>query len=597
MKRRTKIALLIGGGLLLATPPALYMAAPSIARWYVLKNYPDVKSIGEIDISTNGVSVSDIRAERPGIKAEIDSVFVSYEKEIWVKGGKVEANIDQMPKKKPGSGSKSRLGPIHAENLTVSATWGKLQASLAAVRVEPHEVCFETGTVHYSEFQNIRVELGCVQRETKAIALHRAVFHFDLPINLPKIQTGQRVELGLVEADWKAKRANIGFVSLFDKEEKSPHTKLTKLKVSIQEDKIEAGLDSISTNHPWLYSGSDGYMTTNGLFVILPRGILNGHRDQNIVLGQGTLEPFVQNVGVTINPARWQFKAERSTCARWMQAVPGAPAFMSEEVKFAGMPPSDPVPGWDLVEGELGFEVQVKPKPKLKLHYSCKMDCRHPAIQALKKRFAYMAYDKDDKPFERTVDRSGPEWTPIRALPGHVLKAFITFEDPYFEHHRGVMQSALFNSLKQNLQLGRFHRGGSTITMQLAKNLWLGRQKTVTRKAHEIMLASILEGCFSKSQILELYINIVEFGPDVYGIGPAARHWFDKYPSELEPDEAFWLARILPRPKRARPPDEGGLERVRKLMAKMAEQDVIPEHFITEEDPLEMEDEEDFVSE
>lgn len=578
MKRRTKIALLIGGGLLLATPPSLYLAAPSIARWYVLKNYPDIKSIGEIDIGTEGISVSDIQAERSWIKAQIDSVFVNYDKEIWVKGGKVEAHLDQMPKKKPGSG-KSSIGPIHAENLDVIATWGKLQASLAAVRVEPQEVCFDTGTVHYAEFQNIKVEQGCVQRETKAIALHRAVFHFDLPFNLPKIQTGQRVELGLVEADWKAKRAEVGFVNLFGKEDKAPHTKLTKLKVSLppHEDEVWAEVGSFSTQHPWLHSGPNEYMVVKSLFARIPKGVLNGHRDRDIYLTRADL--LHENVGVVINPARWHFKARRAACAAWMRAVPGAPKFVLEA-------------DWKQLDGELGFEVQVKPKPKLKLHYSCKMDCKHPAIRALKTRFTYTAYDKDGKPFERTVDRNGPEWTPVRALPPHVPKAFITFEDPYFEHHRGVMQSALFNSLKQNLALGRFHRGGSTIPMQLAKNLWLGRQKTVTRKAHEIMLASILEGCFSKAQILELYVNVVEFGPNIYGIGPAAKHWFDKYPSELEPDEAFWLARILPRPRKARPPEEGGLDRVRKLMEKLAKQDVIPEHFLTGDDPLELTDEE-----
>lgn len=572
MKRRTKIALLIGGGLLLATPPSLYLAAPSISRWYVLKNYPDVKAIGEIDIGKQGIFVSDIEVERPGIKASISFIFVNYDKEIWVRGGKVEVDAGKLevPKKKSGD-SKSSIGPIHASGLEVSARWKMLSAKLADVRVEPTEVCFASGAVNYPGFEIVTVEDGCMTRGEKKVAtLKKASVNIGLPFDLPKLRNLQTVELQGVKTEIPPTDVHVDDVRLFNQRETKPHSIIHNIQVSIQKGNVNTWIKSVKTNHPWL--SSDEYMTAHNLSIEFSRSILD-NRDQDIALGQG-------DVKVTINPARWAFKAQQAACSSWMRAVPGAPSFINTQT----------------ISGQLGFEVRVKPTPKLKLHYSCKMDCRHPAIRALKKRFTYTAYDKDSKPFERTVDRNGPEWTPIRALPGHVPKAFVTFEDPYFEHHRGVMQSALFNSLKQNLQLGRFHRGGSTITMQLAKNLWLGRQKTVTRKAHEIMLASILEGCFSKSQILELYLNIVEFGPDVYGIGPAAHHWFGKFPADLEPDEAFWLARILPRPKKARPPGEGGLDRVRKLMEKLAKEDVIPEHFLTGEDPLEMADDEEDVS-
>jgi membrane peptidoglycan carboxypeptidase len=150
-----------------------------------------------------------------------------------------------------------------------------------------------------------------------------------------------------------------------------------------------------------------------------------------------------------------------------------------------------------------------------------------------------------------------------------VVKAVITLEDPGFWRHRGIIVQALRNSLKDNLALGEFFRGGSTITQQLAKNLWLRRHKTLSRKVYEALLAMSLESCLSKDEILGLYLNVVEFGPDLYGIGPATKRYFDKDVYDLLADEAFFLARILPRPSKVVPPEQGGLENARRLMKQL----------------------------
>jgi membrane peptidoglycan carboxypeptidase len=161
-------------------------------------------------------------------------------------------------------------------------------------------------------------------------------------------------------------------------------------------------------------------------------------------------------------------------------------------------------------------------------------------------------------------------------MTGDMPLAVTTMEDPGFEHHRGFIVQAFSNSFLDNLKQGRFLRGGSTITMQLAKNLWLTREKTLGRKVQEFFLSQALESCYSKDEIMELYLNVVEFGPNQYGVGNGSMHWFHKGPGELVPTEAFWLASILPRPSRTQPPTDSSLKHVEGLMKRLAEDGRIP---------------------
>jgi len=136
--------------------------------------------------------------------------------------------------------------------------------------------------------------------------------------------------------------------------------------------------------------------------------------------------------------------------------------------------------------------------------------------------------------------------TEISPLLGAALQVC---EDGRFLRHRGLDIEALRNSLKQNLMEGRFVRGGSTLTMQLAKNLYLRREKTLARKLEEAVLTTMLEQTLNKAQILELYLNVVEFGRGLYGIRPASYAYFGTSPDRLTPGQAFFLASILPNPK------------------------------------------------
>ncbi len=140
-------------------------------------------------------------------------------------------------------------------------------------------------------------------------------------------------------------------------------------------------------------------------------------------------------------------------------------------------------------------------------------------------------------------------WVPISAVPPSLKKAVIAAEDANFYAHEGVDYEAIREAIKTDLQKGKFVRGGSTITQQVAKNVFLSREKTISRKIKEFVLARRIDDTLTKSRILELYLNAVELGPMVYGVGHASRYYFGKYPSALTVRESAFLASMLPGPK------------------------------------------------
>ena len=154
------------------------------------------------------------------------------------------------------------------------------------------------------------------------------------------------------------------------------------------------------------------------------------------------------------------------------------------------------------------------------------------------------------------VRETGPNsarWVPLEQVAPLVPLAVVTQEDGGFYRHAGVSVYHLRGSLVRNLERGRFARGGSTLTMQLARNLFLHRKKTLSRKLQEIIIAWLLEGAFEKDELLALYLNVVEFGPEVFGIKDAAAHYFAKAPADLTPAEVAWMVRLLPGPRKYYP--------------------------------------------
>ena len=202
--------------------------------------------------------------------------------------------------------------------------------------------------------------------------------------------------------------------------------------------------------------------------------------------------------------------------------------------------------------------------------------------------------------FDRPVNENGTildevhigpnsgSWTPLAEIPAHVVYAMWATEDSFFRH-RGISESLVSKALSIDLSYGRFIYGGSTITQQLVKNLYLLRQKALSRKFEEMLIAWQMEKVVGKERILETYLNGVEFGPKLYGITRAAWAFFGKTPGELNPKEGVYLAIIKPSPRsgygtaRANGWGEWYDKKVTKYMDQLLDEDFItPEEYEAE---------------
>jgi hypothetical protein len=173
-------------------------------------------------------------------------------------------------------------------------------------------------------------------------------------------------------------------------------------------------------------------------------------------------------------------------------------------------------------------------------------------LNKLNGEFIYRAIIKGVPQRPILVGAANPNYTPLNQISPYLRKSVLTTEDPSFFSHRGFINEAFKQSIVKNIRTKKFARGGSTISMQLIKNAFLTREKTLSRKLEEILLVYIMENnrIVSKERMLEVYFNIIEWGPNVYGIGEASTFYFEKSPSELTLNECLYLANIIPSPKK-----------------------------------------------
>jgi len=142
------------------------------------------------------------------------------------------------------------------------------------------------------------------------------------------------------------------------------------------------------------------------------------------------------------------------------------------------------------------------------------------------------------------------QWVPYERISLHLKRAVVTSEDARFVDHEGVDWEAVQKAYEENLRRGRPAKGGSTISQQLAKNLFLSSDRSYVRKAQEFVITTMLEWLWDKRRILEVYLNVVEWGDGLFGAEAAARHYFGVGAGQLAPEQAARLAAFLPSPKR-----------------------------------------------
>jgi len=144
-------------------------------------------------------------------------------------------------------------------------------------------------------------------------------------------------------------------------------------------------------------------------------------------------------------------------------------------------------------------------------------------------------------------------WVPFSKISPYLVKAVLIAEDDKFWKHEGFDYEAIQKAIEKDLKAKKFKSGGSTITQQLARNLYLSPEKSMTRKFFEAVNTWRMEQTLSKKRILELYLNVVEWGDGIFGAEAASQHYYGKPSSQLTPEEAARLAAVLPNPKKYNP--------------------------------------------
>ena len=292
--------------------------------------------------------------------------------------------------------------------------------------------------------------------------------------------------------------------------------------------------------------------TLRGLdFGVSARGVLSDKGelrldDADAALGalrlalHGGLEQTTDHVAASLD-----FEVPVASCQALLESVPTALLPTVSAARMAGT-----LGG----KGRLAFD--TRRLDDLVLDYEISDHCHMVEVpdelsrERFSKEFAHRVYLKDGSVSDETTGPGSRNWTDLDHISPFMQAAVLTTEDGAFFHHHGFNHAAIRGALIANLKARRFVRGASTITMQLAKNLFLTREKTLGRKLEELILTDYLEQVFTKDEMMELYLNIIEFGPDLYGVTAAAEHYFGRTPEELNLAEALFLSSILPSPLR-----------------------------------------------
>lgn len=551
----------------------LIAAVPSLAKKYIESKYK--VSIGEIKYTTDCYDptlakssdlliclvAKNVSIKRNNIDATAINVIITFYSPISIQGGRVNLSINQGETKSETTHA-SILNNITASNFQVYITKGNDKAAL-------HNVSYSNGIAHFEDAdiiyhgKHILAFDGNIIKDDKSIRISKLETDITIPFKLPKTDSNQKLTISNFYAHKESESIKADNIKIGPAEFRN----VTAIKNGSD---ISFDSEFLTINHPWLSTEPVTFKEVVATFIKSLNKI-------DVALGSGL--KFSDFIHLDIDLTNYHVSGAQN-CNEWVSILPEPlPDALKQTIGN--------------YSGDLSFEIQVKPKPLFTLKNKCDYACSKPPI-TMPPRYkcawdtcnglflqenlvSYMAYDSKGNRKQRLIIKgndanpTGAGWLPLKYIPIYVTNAFVTLEDRGFYKHNGVLDSAIQNSLIANLELGRFMRGGSTITMQLAKNLWLTREKTLLRKIHEIFLTIPLEKCLTKEQILELYLNVIEFGSNVYGIERAADYYFHCQVNQLTEEQAFYLAMILPNPKKALPPDKGGLAKAQRILRERDE--------------------------
>lgn len=306
-------------------------------------------------------------------------------------------------------------------------------------------------------------------------------------------------------------------------------------------------LDS-SLRQPWLASrpveGIRGAFAGSGEVTWKPEYALR-IREFSLRVGQARLD-VTADVRRTSRETRVaiELSVPLAACEDLIESLPSGLAPLASQLRLDGTLSLQAGVSFDTAHPE-------RTDAKWDLANGCRVRAVSPLIspERFRESFILEVPEANGVMTERAFGPGTASWVPLSAMTGQLANAVLVCEDGRFFQHNGFDSQAIRSSIRDNLLRGRFIRGGSTLSMQLAKNLYLRREKTFSRKLQEAALTLLLEQSFSKSEIMELYWNVVELGPGIYGVGEASRFYFGTTAAALSPAQAFYLASILPNPK------------------------------------------------
>lgn len=528
MTRRRKILIGVAAGALV-TGFTLWFLIPTIFRWQVNKK-PGVH-VDRVDVHLRAkcLDLYGVTVDRGWVKGRLDKARVCDDKTVVAEGGDLTVLLDQRTK---GSGGDSESYKVTASHLTTHVTKGDVQADLADVTVTDTEIRAEAATVKHPKGE-VKTGRIYINRDGTQVSFPKATV-------TPKVKLFDR-EVGEVSLGPTTVMLKEGKLSISSVEVEG--VTATAINITYVDSLVTAKARRIHFNHPRLHSEP---LT----FADVEFGPINPTKPLE---GDHTIRANGISLGFNLKE---QHLWGAQTCQEWYDAVPA-------ELRTGVM-------GGLTFKGDFKFDLHLKPAVKLDWTLTCKNPQPAPAfIMALRKPFTYVAFDKNGKEFSRKTGPGTIDWVPFEGVNRNMVTALMTTEDPGFFDHKGFIRQAVENSLVDNLKAGKALRGASTITMQLAKNLWLKRSKTLGRKVQEAFLTLVLESHLKKDEILELYLNVVEFGPDLYGIGPASRELLTIDPMNLSLVDSLYLALRLPRPSKAGPLDVHKKAVIKTLLARL----------------------------
>jgi len=528
MSRKLKLAL--GIVLLPATLIAgTYHFAPTLAKWYINKNYPYVK-FDELQIQSNNVILKNVSIEKDNISI-VSPVAQINSKSIILLGGIATVDLKNQPKTiLIQKENKSKNISAIFDNVYVITNNNKVYFKNVILSSLNSPIIFQSAQssiTHDSKSMEVKGSIGYINKQDKQAFVSYTNFVYDQ----------KSIDLYENNIDWRLQELNSNKIVV------NPYGEFNKVYIKLENDSINAVIGSAKVQYPTFFVGPLDIEQINAKL-----NLSNKIVDLNV--GQ-------VNILVNINEKR---VVSKSSCQNWIDILP------------AQLKQDNPLEDNIKMNGNIDFDISIGDKPSFSLKYDCSLNsvCSSlPHITKLQKPFSYYVYDDQKNRVLRETGPQSKEWIPRNSISEHLVNAAIRMEDPGFPHHNGVLIDALKNSFIINIKSDKFVRGGSTITMQTAKNLWLSRDKTIGRKATELLLATILNKCLTKEQTIELYFNIIEYGKNIYGIANGAQYYFQKSPGELDPVESFYIASILPHPRTASKPDEATLFRIETLMYKL----------------------------